>query len=560
MKESMYSSKENINIMTALLAKSGVRHAVVCPGSRNSAIVHNLNECEEIRCYPVTDERSAGFFALGICQCTHEPVVVCVTSGTALLNLLPAVAEAWYQHQPLVVVSGDRPPQWIDQLDGQTLPQADALGRFVRKAVSLPEPHNDEERWYCNRLVNEALIACRRYGGGPVHINVPLSEPLFEYGVPQLPDERLISVVGADADAVVVPQYIVDRFRLSPRPLILIGQLKEQDLPEGLCEQLSEAGYVVLHEQLSGGDATAAYMDEIVARVEGDDRFMPDCILYIGDTLVSKRTRKWLRKATGAACWAVSPDGEVHDVLMNLTGVIAASPHGVLTQLPPHQGRDFKELWDTQRAAMAQYHGAWEPPYSQMLAVKRFEEKVSAYAPRAVVHYANSTSVRLGNVFGKHYIYCNRGVNGIEGSLSVAAGYASVTDKTVYCVIGDLSFFYDQNALWNRNLNGNLRILLLNNGGGGIFRQLPGLEQSPATEEYVTASHCTNAEGICSQNHISYYHVDSEQELDQQIDALFVAHSDRPVLVEVVTDGKEDSRIYQEYIKTIKIWKENGKR
>ena len=131
----MYSSKENVNILTALLVAHGVKHAVCCPGSRNSPIVHNLNECPDIACYPVTDERSAGFYALGMSQCLKQPVVVCVTSGTALLNLAPAVAEAYYQHIPLIVISADRPQAWIDQLDGQTLPQPDALGRFVSKAV-----------------------------------------------------------------------------------------------------------------------------------------------------------------------------------------------------------------------------------------------------------------------------------------------------------------------------------------------------------------------------------------------------------------------------------------
>ena len=147
----MYSSKPNVNILTSLLVAHGVRHAVVCPGSRNAPIVHNLDACQRIRCHPTTDERSAGFQAVGLCQATGKPVVVCVTSGTALLNVAPAVAEAYYQHLPLVVVSADRPQQWIDQLDGQTMPQPDALGRFVRKAVSLPEPCNDEPQWYCNR-------------------------------------------------------------------------------------------------------------------------------------------------------------------------------------------------------------------------------------------------------------------------------------------------------------------------------------------------------------------------------------------------------------------------
>lgn len=152
----MYSDKENVNILTSLLVNHGVNKAVVCPGSRNAPIVHNLNECPDVECYPVTDERSAGFYALGIAQATGSPVVVCVTSGTALLNLLPAVAEAFYQHLPLIVVSADRPSQWINQLDGQTIPQNGALGSFVKKSINLPEPHDEEERWFCNRMINEA--------------------------------------------------------------------------------------------------------------------------------------------------------------------------------------------------------------------------------------------------------------------------------------------------------------------------------------------------------------------------------------------------------------------
>ena len=188
----MFSNKENVNILTALLLKHGVRHAVVCPGSRNSPIVHDLNECEEMNCYPVTDERSAGFYALGMCQTLDQPVVVCVTSGSALLNVAPAAAEAYYQHLPLIIVSADRPIQWIDQLDGQTMNQTGALQNYVRKSVSLPEPHDEEEHWYCNRLVNEALLECRHRGCGPVHINVPITEPLYQYTESALPEERPI--------------------------------------------------------------------------------------------------------------------------------------------------------------------------------------------------------------------------------------------------------------------------------------------------------------------------------------------------------------------------------
>lgn len=547
----MYSNKDNVNILTALLVSHGVRHAVVCPGSRNAPIVHNLNECPAITCWPVTDERSAGFQALGICQATGQPVVVCVTSGTALLNVAPAVAEAFYQHQPVVVVSADRPPQWIDQLDGQTLRQPAALSGFVSKSVTLPEPHDEEEHWYCNRLVNEALMACRQGGGGPVHINVPITEPLFEMTTAQLPRERLISLYTPSTTAV--DASLLARFEQAERPMIVVGQLKRDALPTALCRRLNDLGYVVLQEQLSGGSLTACCLDEAVLLASRSERFLPDFILYVGDTLVSKRARRFLRRARKAECWLINESGAVHDVLMNLTGVVQARPTEVLSQLHNRSSHAFRDLWEAVLMQAIGHRNSYRPPYSQMLAVQLLEARLKLEDPSSEVHYANSTAVRLGNIFASHYIYCNRGVNGIEGSVSAAAGYSLVTERNVYCVTGDLSFFYDQNALWNRNLRGNLRILLLNNGGGGIFYQLDGLRQSAACDELVAARHHTTAEGICMENNVSYYAAHSAEALESQLETLTCGRSERPVLLEVFTDAARDAAIYEQYYQSLRI-------
>ena len=506
----MYSSKQHVNILTALLVAHGIRHAVVCPGSRNSPIVHNLNECPEIQCYPVTDERSAGFYALGMVQKLRQPVVVCVTSGTALLNLAPAVAEAYYQQMPLVVVSADRPLEWIDQLDGQTLPQPDALGRFVRKAVTLPEPHNDDLRWYCNRLVNEALITRH----GPVHINVPITEPLFDYTVSELPAERKITWTPADISPTML-NYVTRMFLQSKRPLLISGQPMNP------------------------------LFDEAVLMIGDDERYVPDFVLYIGGSIVSKRLKRFLRKAKET--WVVNATGEVTDTFMNLTHVVQGDGEAVADHIrymlvtEPHP---FVQLWDDLLLRVRQMSEAYKPAYSQMAAVKYFESRVG---DEAIVHYANSTAIRLANSFAKHPVFCNRGVNGIEGSLSTAAGCSVVSDTEVYCVIGDLSFFYDQNALWNQNLQGNLRILLLNNGRGGIFNMLPGLEQSPARDAFVAAEHHTSAEGICRQNDIVYLRADGPQDLQQAVDTLLYIDSNRPVLLEVFTDVADDERVYRDY-------------
>ena len=507
----MYSAKENVNILTSLLVAHGVRHAVACPGSRNSPIVHNLNECPDITCYPVTDERSAGFYALGMAQALKQPVVVCVTSGTALLNLAPAVAEAYYQHIPLVVISADRPPQWIDQLDGQTLPQPDALGRFVKKAVSLPEGRggDDEPHWYCNRLVNEALMV----KNGPVHINVPITEPLFEYNVAELPSERVIDYIPADISAATLA-HVSRMFLQAKRPMLISGQPMNP------------------------------LMDEAVSLVGDDEAYVPDFVLYIGGSIVSKRLKRFLRKAKET--WVVNDTGEVNDTFMNLTHVVQGDGEAVadhirfMLVMEPHP---FVQLWDQLLERIRGQVDAYEPGYSQMAAVKYFEANVG----NAVVHYANSSAIRLANIYAKHPVWCNRGVNGIEGSLSTAAGFSCVTNENVFCVIGDLSFFYDQNALWNRNLRGNLRILLMNNGRGGIFNLLPGLEQSAARDALVAAEHHTSAEGICRQNDIVYLHADGSQNLHQAIDTLLYIDSERPVLLEVFTDAFDDEQVFRDY-------------
>ena len=479
--------------------------------------MHNFNECPFIQCYPVTDERSAGFYAMGMAQALKQPVVVCVTSGTALLNLAPAIAEAFYQHIPLVAISADRPQQWIDQLDGQTLPQSDALGRFVKKAVSLLEPHDAEEKWYCNRLVNEALLAAMQ--GGPVHINVPITEPLFEYSVDELPAERKIAYAAADMSPATL-SHVTRMFLSATRPMLISGQPMNP------------------------------LLDEAVSIVGDDEEYVPDFVLYIGGSIVSKRLKRFLRKAKET--WVVNNTGEIADTFMNLTHVFQGDGEAVadhirfMMVMEPHP---FIQKWDDLLARIRLQAESYEPAYSELAAVKYFEH----YVGDAEVHYANSSAIRLANSFAQHPVWCNRGVNGIEGSLSTAAGFSCVTDKRVYCVIGDLSFFYEQNALWNQNLQGNFRILLLNNGCGGIFNMLPGLEQSPARDQYVAAAHHTSAEGICQQNDIVYISASDMPQLHAGIDTLLNIESDRPVLLEVFTDPYDDEQTLKDYSKTFKI-------
>lgn len=546
----MYSNKENANILTALLLSHGVRHIVVCPGSRNAALVHNFSVCPDIICHSITDERSAGFFALGLRQQLSAPVAVCVTSGSAVLNLLPAVAEASYRHQGIIVISADRPAAWIGQLDGQTLPQEGALGHFAAMCVNVPEPCSDEQRWMCNRLINDALMENGRASHPSVHINVQLSEPLFDFTCPALPSERVIRRFDWNSD--MVRSAVIRKILASKRPLFVIGQLPEYALPDDYLAELTKR-MVVLAEPISGRIYDLYYTDQMVASAAGRPEFQPDCVVFIGGNTVSKRLRAFLRTDCADAFHiTVSADGSLHDISCHTSIVVEADPGEFVSELNAcvRDSRfDNVAPWRTLREGIAARHAGFVPEYSQTLAVKMLEDVVSK---DDTVHYANSMSVRLAALYARHYCWCNRGLNGIEGSLSTACGAAAAMaaeedDAKLYCVIGDLSFFYDHNALWSDRLGGNLRILLLNNGQGGIFKGLRGLEQSPASEGAVAGKHSAAAGGICASYGIKYLKATDKEGLKCGIEMLSAMKSDSPVLLEVFTDPAADQQVYNDY-------------
>lgn len=524
-----------------------------------------------MECRSVTDERSAGFVALGMALATGKPVAVCVTSGTALLNLAPAVAEAYYRQVSLVVVSADRPQMWIDQLDGQTLRQPGALGCLVACSITLPESTDGENRRYCERLVNEAMLASRCPVGRPVHINVPLSEPLFDFTISDTPRVRAVAHIGNSGISFEQARLIGDRLKRAARPMIVVGQCEFSCDISDCLRKLSEC-FVVLQEPLSPGRGAVGF-DEVIGRVGMSVDYMPDFILYAGGTVVSKRLKRFLRSATGTETWAVSPDGEIHDTFMNQTAVIQADFVSVMTRLTElfAEGQtgsegilssscplsatasEFRCRWEAALYAASRHAESFEPRYSQMMAVRMFEDMVGELDYDFHVHYANSSAVRLANIYADHYIYVNRGVNGIEGSLSTAAGFSMECADMTFCVIGDLSFFYDSNALWIQNLRGNLRVLLLNNCCGGIFHQLPGLDRSPVRDSHIAAEHHASAHGICDAYDIGYLSAHNVDELARNMNTFLYSGTHRPLLFEVFTDAEEDAGAIKDYLETFNL-------
>ena len=315
---------------------------------------------------------------------------------------------------------------------------------------------------------------------------------------------------------------------------------------------------VVIQEKLSDDDIKPAQpIDEVLKMIGEKEAYRPDNIIYIGGTIVSKQLRQFLRKCKCDMSIVVSESGEFCDTFMHVTNIIQGTPEDVIgvfaNESEDVKKKDFVTLWNKAFDKALAIRKTIKPRFSQMLAVKAFHEKMREEALDGEFFYANSSAVRLGNIFSDQYIYVNRGVNGIEGSLSTAVGYAIAQqeEEDVYCVIGDLSFFYDQNALWNESLSPNLSILLLNNGGGGIFHQLPGLERSPYRNNAIAAQHTSSAEGICQTHDIVYLSARNEKELYENLNKFFNSE-EGPILMEVFTNAEDDAQAVKDYYKAFK--------
>lgn len=528
----MFCNKLNVNIITAHLLAAGIEDAVVCPGSRNAVIVHNFNECAKIaaskdnptfRLHPVTDERSAAFVAIGLWLATRKPIAVCVTSGSALLNLLPGVAEAYYRHIPLILISADRPAEWIGQLDGQTIPQPDALLPYA-KCWDIGDNMPEEQ---IHTLCKESLNAMKDNGGVPVHINVPLHEPLFDFSTTELPDVgskhlHLQHTVNPEecASDLITPK-LAKEICNAKHPAVIIGQWESEAIPA--IEKLRKLGWTIFAENISNH---GIFNDTIPE--EG-----VDFLVHIGGALVEKQLKLQLRSLSELTIVRIDETDEMPKTFGHIDYKIQAHPSAALRKILELLPQKNKEHLPQKDKDVDSVHN------EQINGINNID--ISRKHKIVALFVGNSTAVRWTNHNLRLPVptYCNRGVNGIEGSLSVAAGFSLQTQGNVLCVIGDLSFFYDANALWNQQLNSNLRILLINNKRGGIFYKLPHLTESPALDDYIAAQHESEAYGIAQSYHCSYLSAHSNdltKDIHLLLERLLNEPSAHPVILEVTID------------------------
>ncbi|MDH5604317.1 MAG: 2-succinyl-5-enolpyruvyl-6-hydroxy-3-cyclohexene-1-carboxylic-acid synthase, partial [Cyclobacteriaceae bacterium] len=513
---------------------------------------------KDIICHVFPDERSAAFVALGIAQSTGHTVALVCTSGTATLNFAPAIAEAYYSHVPLLILTADRPPEWIDQQDGQTIRQENIYGRHVKASYTLPvDTSHEEARWHLNRSVNEAINNCMILPMGPVHVNVPLREPLYLLDKEPLTPFTIIRRSNPEYTLLEEKrEELQKRWAGFNKTLIVPGQgIMSPSLQESLKSLMEAEKAVVVADIISNagkhGDIIRHH-DLFLGQIEDTAReaLRPDLLITFGRSVVSKNLKLFLRNFPPMEHWHVQAAGEAADPFKTLTDIIPCAPDYFFKQLSPTNVLgDYAANWKKAENLTTEYEkGFFEDiVFGEFFAVKSIMKELPG---NAVLHFGNSMPIRYGNFINAHEaeeVFCNRGTSGIEGVNSTVTGHAIANAKVNYLITGDTSFLYDRNAFWTREVPENLKIIVLNNRGGGIFRMIEGPASQPELEDYFEVRHAHTAEPTAREFGFNYYQTEGPNTFPDVLRA-FIQDPLRSIL-EVFSESKVNASLFSNYKK-----------
>ncbi len=539
--------------LVAICAKKGIEQAILSPGSRCAPLTLAFARHPDIHARTISDERSAAFIALGMAQQLGQPVVLVCTSGSAALNYYPGIAEAFFQQIPLIILTADRPPEWIDQWDGQTIYQREVFGKHVKKSFNFPDSFsNQDQLWYASRIANEAINLSRQYPAGPVHINIPLREPFYpiegeKFEFPEIPRE-FTTVSNQTQLSEESLKHIKNRLNEVKRLLIVPGQQKPNTQLQSLLDQLvKNKGAVVVADVISNmqGENTVNLHDHWLGDESRHAELRPDLVISFGKSVISKSLKQFLRKST-TSHWHLQPDGLSRDTYQHLTRILACSPAGFLNWLCenlPSQEESFHQKWmglekKTQESLAETFASV---DFGEYPALHFLLKKIP---PFSKIHVANSMAVRYLNFLGKRNqeISCNRGTSGIDGSNSTAVGCALTTKEPVTLITGDMAFFYDRNAFWHNYGTPHLRIIVLNNHAGGIFRLIDGPSKQPELEEFFETKQNLTASHLAGEFGFHYRLARNQEELE---DALknFYEPGLKPKILEIETSSQKNAEI-----------------
>ena len=555
----MTTDKRQVRILLDILKKRGVENFVISPGSRNTPIIIGVARDKSFSSHVVIDERSAAFVALGLSAQISKPVALVCTSGTAVLNYAPAIAEAYYRNVPLIVITADREPEVIDQNDSQTIRQNNVYSNYIKYSCTLPtEIKSDTEESATIQLIDETVLKALTPDFGPVHINVPLREPLaglapieeLNINLPEPPAlQKTISSEEQQELINKVSQY---------KKVMLLASFAEPDssLDNALSLLVKLPQVVLLTETISNINVNGAIstIDRTLTQLTEDNRSeaAPELLITFGGSLVSKMVKTLLRTYKPKEHIHISEcDWEI-DTFSALTWQIDMSPSSLISliadKVEPNNSA-YSKMWHdlAQTAAYKKREYVESVGWSDM---KAFSLMLPSIPTETYLQLSNGTPIRYAQLFDDYSCLkstSNRGVSGIDGSTSTAIGAAFGTEKMVLLITGDMGFQYDSNALSIADIPSNLKIIVMKNGGGGIFRFLPGTAALPELERYFECVTDVKVKELAETYSFDFYSATTEEELKTLLPEFFV--STNRAIMEVVTPRTQNDIILRNYFK-----------
>ncbi len=551
-----------INTLVEILKRKRVTHVIISPGSRNAPLTQALVAQKGISTYSIVDERSAGYYALGMAMALQMPVALVCTSGTAAVNYAPAITEAFYQQIPLIAITADRPTEKINQREGQAIQQRGIFGKHVKYEVELPQlPLDEDAIRYSQQLMMEAINHAVIAPQAPVHINVPLKEPLYVQTEATFP----IHAIQLWKTTALLSQETLNglsqQWKASQKIMILVGTLPPNSL---LNEKISTlAGFenvVVLTEKNANLQATNLHhhIDRLLSVMSEETKsdYQPDLLITIGKDVVSKKIKRFLQQKNGKRHWHIEETTRHINTYEHLTDVIPVSPETFFQQMESQLqsvSSDYAKKWNELENKAEEKH----QQFCNAVAWSDFSfyHTFFKHIPNdGILHFGNSTPIRYAQLFAtakQCEYYANRGTSGIDGSVSTAAGFAMQTSKINTLIVGDISFFYDSNGLWNKHLPNNLKIIVINNQGGNIFRIIDGPSTTAAFTSYFETQQILNIEQMAKVFNLPYYKINEQKDVTAVISKAYQPH-DSAVIIEVITSGVESSAILTSYFNYLK--------
>lgn len=559
----MISESKRVQSIIEIFAQKGIKNIVLSPGSRNAPLVLSFTNDSRFNCISIVDERSAAFFALGIAIETNTPVAICCTSGSAALNYSSALSEAYYQKVPLIAITTDRPPEWINHGEGQSINQVGVFKNFVHSEYNLPISESEEDIYHTQRLINESIINSN-LNSLPVHINIPFREPLYN-----AIEKSNISIANFEIVTIEkkLPEEALNKlaeiYNNQEKVLILCGQLKKNESLNHVLEQIAQQNNTAILTESTANLYSNHFIpciDRVITTFEEATEFEPDLLITIGDAIISKKIKAFLRKIKKLKHWRVSDNLKIEDTFLHLHQHIPVQPVTFFKSLLPliesKNDSTFKNLWLSQHLITRGNHDSYmlNVKWSDL---KAFDIIYNTLPENCNLHLGNSSPVRYMQLFSQIKsvtYYSNRGVSGIDGSTSTAAGISYANQEQLNILIsGDLSFVYDINALWNNNLTENLRIIVINNGGGGIFRIIPGPDQSNAVDDFFEVGNNASIEQLVQAHQINYYFASTESELDTELNKFYAPQNNKKAAVlEIATPNTLNPIVLKDYFKDLK--------